>query len=208
MQKRNRSKSEAKNLAILEAAGDLFLELGFETTSMDRVAQQAGVSKQTVYSHFQNKEALFAAVLESKCEEYGLRADLFDPTKNCKENLLTFARQLNDLLSSAEAVKVDLLCSSNAEERPDLALLYYESGASKIRELLKDYFSSQVQAGTLQIVDVELAASLFLHLSHSDAVSFARWGVPGKVTVDTADYLETAIDMFLQYFQHDPLDRS
>lgn len=201
MSGRKRSKSEAKKSAILGAAGDLFLELGFETTSMDKVAQRAGVSKQTVYSHFSNKEALFSAVIEYKCQLYGLSQDMFDADKNCRQNLMTCARQMCHMLSTEEAVRMERLCSSSAAERPDIALLFFRSGPQKIKELLRNYIADQAEAGNLVISDADLAASVFSHTIQADIVSMARWGVSELNEQDTEAYLEVAVDMFMQYYQ-------
>ncbi len=64
-----RPKDLEKRAAILEAAKQLFVKQGFEGTSMDAIANKAGVSKLTVYSHYRDKETLFAAAVSSKCEE-------------------------------------------------------------------------------------------------------------------------------------------
>jgi TetR/AcrR family transcriptional repressor of mexJK operon len=64
-----RPKDLAKRQAILDAAKTLFLTKGYANTSMDAVATQAGVSKLTVYSHFNDKETLFSAAVVAKCEE-------------------------------------------------------------------------------------------------------------------------------------------
>lgn len=61
---RGRPRDAEKNNAIVEAASLLFLEQGFDGTSMDEVAKRAGVSKQTVYSHFSGKEQLFSHVIK------------------------------------------------------------------------------------------------------------------------------------------------
>lgn len=65
------SRSEQKKQQVLVAAIDLFCRQGFPHTSMDEVAKQAGVSKQTVYSHYGSKDDLFVAAIESKCVEIG-----------------------------------------------------------------------------------------------------------------------------------------
>ena len=49
---------------ILSVAKDVFLELGFERTSMDEVAARAATSKRSLYAHFESKENLFLAVIE------------------------------------------------------------------------------------------------------------------------------------------------
>jgi TetR/AcrR family transcriptional repressor of mexJK operon len=55
---------QAKRARIHQAAQTLFLQHGFEATSMDEIALAAGVSKPTLYRYHQNKEALLVAVLE------------------------------------------------------------------------------------------------------------------------------------------------
>ena len=51
-----------KRAAVLEAAAKVFLDGGYLGASMDQIAELAGVSKQTVYAYFSNKETLFIAM--------------------------------------------------------------------------------------------------------------------------------------------------
>ena len=75
------SRSEQKREQILLAAKELFCEQGFPNTSMDEVAKLAGVSKQTVYSHFGCKDDLFVASIESKCIMHGVNDEMLaDPS--------------------------------------------------------------------------------------------------------------------------------
>jgi TetR/AcrR family transcriptional repressor of mexJK operon len=64
--------SELKQSAIVRAALDLFLRDGFERTSVDAIAEQAGVSKRTIYNHYEDKRTLFLAVIN---ETYGSMID-------------------------------------------------------------------------------------------------------------------------------------
>ena len=58
-------RTERKRVAITEAATELFLREGYRGTSMDDIAAGAGVSKQTVYKQFTDKEQLFCHVVEA-----------------------------------------------------------------------------------------------------------------------------------------------
>lgn len=58
------SKTRSTPDAILDAAIDLFIETGFETTSMDAIAAKAGVAKGTLYYHFKSKEGIVEAIVE------------------------------------------------------------------------------------------------------------------------------------------------
>ncbi|MCY1239858.1 pyrimidine utilization regulatory protein R [compost metagenome] len=60
-----KTRMERTRKGIVAAASDLFLKHGFLGTNMDEIAATAEVSKQTVYSHFQSKEALFLEVVRS-----------------------------------------------------------------------------------------------------------------------------------------------
>jgi TetR/AcrR family transcriptional regulator of autoinduction and epiphytic fitness len=62
--------TDRKRQAIIEAAIDEFRTAGYETTSMDRIAARAEVSKRTIYNHFPSKEVLFAEILH----HYGKRS--------------------------------------------------------------------------------------------------------------------------------------
>jgi AcrR family transcriptional regulator len=53
----------ARQAAILDAATTVFLRYGFKKTSMDDLARAVGISRQALYLHFQNKEALFRATV-------------------------------------------------------------------------------------------------------------------------------------------------
>src|SRR5580658_8576833 len=55
--------SELKRSLIAQAALRLFLRDGFSRTSVDAIAEEAGVSKRTIYNHYGDKENLFLSVI-------------------------------------------------------------------------------------------------------------------------------------------------
>lgn len=91
-----------KRLRILEAASALFVEQGYRRTSVDQVAQRAGVAKGTVYLYFATKlELLIAAVAMEKKEYLGRLRPLFDASlppkvrlKNWLEAALVMVREM------------------------------------------------------------------------------------------------------------------
>ena len=96
-----RPKDLAKRASILEAAKQLFLEQGYQGVSLDQIAATAGVSKLTVYSHFGDKETLFAAAITASCEEV-LPEELFarPPAGSLREQLHGIGRAFFDLIIS------------------------------------------------------------------------------------------------------------
>jgi AcrR family transcriptional regulator len=59
------SKGEQTRAKLLEAAHELFLRQGFHGTSMRQIADRAGLAVGGIYNHFQDKEEIFAAVLDA-----------------------------------------------------------------------------------------------------------------------------------------------
>ena len=62
-------KREARRQEILQAALVAFAQKGYDKTTMDDVVQASGLSKGTLYWHFKNKQALFAALVAMMTEQ-------------------------------------------------------------------------------------------------------------------------------------------
>ena len=127
--KLGRPKSEQKRVTILESATDLFLNNGFTNTSMDMVAKDAGVSKQTVYSHFNNKDDLYTAVIDAKCRQYRMDATRIDNNKaSLQDVLMEIADQALSLLQDPEVIAMYTVVIGEANNNPHVAELFYRAG--------------------------------------------------------------------------------
>lgn len=65
-----RVRTEEKRDAIVQAASEVFLELGFEGASMSQIAARVGGSKRTLYGYFPSKEELFVAFAKDMSDRY------------------------------------------------------------------------------------------------------------------------------------------
>ncbi len=65
-----REEALRRDARLLDVATTLFMERGFDGTSIDAVAETAGVSKPTVYARYHDKRDLFAAVLRGRIREW------------------------------------------------------------------------------------------------------------------------------------------
>ena len=65
------SRSKGKRGAIMDAATTVFLQKGYRGSSVDEIASLAGVSKQTVYKHFDDKERLFTEIVLGTIDQVG-----------------------------------------------------------------------------------------------------------------------------------------
>ena len=90
-QYKNRDKSK-KRATILNGAIDVFISMGYELASMDKIAETAKVSKRTVYNHFGSKENLFQAIVDDfLAQRQSLKTIAYNPEKSLEEQLLAFA---------------------------------------------------------------------------------------------------------------------
>ncbi|MEZ9236125.1 TetR/AcrR family transcriptional regulator [Shewanella sp. 10N.286.52.A9] len=142
-----RTRSEQKKATILQSAIELFCVQGFPSTSMDMVAKKAGVSKQTVYSHYGSKDELFIAAIESKCVVHQLTGNLLEDATNPENTIRTFAHQFGELIISDEVVAVFKTCLAHAETHPNLSKLYFDAGPKHILGLLSEYLDEVNKQG-------------------------------------------------------------
>src|ERR1700726_1792761 len=82
----------AKRRQILDGAGKVFMDLGFDGASMGVIARAAGVSKGTLYVYFADKNRLFEAIVEQESLEQGKAAFNFDPERDVTVTLREFGQ--------------------------------------------------------------------------------------------------------------------
>ena len=199
-----RSRSEEKRQQIIMAAADLFTELGFSNTSMDKVAERAGVSKQTVYSHFGSKEGIFVASIESKCLMNSLSTEFFCQQQPTAWILLELARHFNALLLSSDAVRIMRLCCASAETHPEVSELFYSAGPQNLHRLLSDYLQERATTAELEIANYPAAADQFLSMVNADEPFRARLGLPAQLNAEELDdYLKSCVRIFLKGYSAD-----
>ena len=105
-QYKNRDKSK-KRATILNGAIDVFISMGYELASMDKIAETARVSKRTVYNHFGSKENLFQGIVNDfLAQRQNLKTITYDPEKSLEEQLLAFANAEMFLIDSPKRLEI------------------------------------------------------------------------------------------------------
>ncbi len=184
----HRTLDPAKRAAILHGARAVFLRDGFAGGSMDDVAAEAGVGKQTVYRHFGSKEALVVALVEAMCAPGALAAP---PSALPRRERL---RAL--LLGFVEGVtRDDSLCLyralvAEAERMPELGRLFWDAGPRQVRIALARAWA---QAG--DTAGGEAVAAQLVQLALGDAYQELILGIsaPGPEVFDRQ--IEAALDL-------------
>ena len=97
----------ATRALIMDAAEKLFGAAGFDQTSIDDIALEAGVAKGAVYHHFKNKRDLFEAVFEIVSARLALAlASEVSPGDDMVETLLTAMRSFFHLCATPETLRI------------------------------------------------------------------------------------------------------
>lgn len=155
--RRGRPRDLLKRRAIVDAAGALFLDRGIPATSMEAVAERAGVSKMTLYSHFPDKSALLAAVFERTLKESVL-PELAEDGVPAAERLSEFGERLVGYLTQPEIVRTASVMAASAAEFPDLAAAFYAAGPAAVLARVAHYLEAVQKREGLHFPAPALAA--------------------------------------------------
>lgn len=155
------SYSRTKRQHIVEGALKVFLKYGYEGTSMNRVAEEAGVIKQTIYSHFSDKEGLFKAIIESVTlqhlkDEFGgdeIGADT-DPEFVLRKIGSLFTGRQND----KNYIALMRTVIGESSRFPELARLYTRTVIKPGMQILTNYLKARPE---LQLKDPEAVARIY-----------------------------------------------
>ncbi len=200
---------DTKRDSIIRAATRLFLKHGFADTTMDAIAKEAKVTKQTIYSHFINKDALFCDMVLMQCQKHRPSdAMLHDERLSLEDVLFRFGMGFLDMISSKEGLATHRLVLSEAERRPKLAEIFYETGPLKMNELLEEYLQRQTTRGTLQVRNPASAASYFFAmLKGRYHLRMALKIKPIPTREEIAAHVKETVEVFLRLYGGDnPLD--
>lgn len=197
-----RPKDPAKRAAILDSATRMFTAHGFDGVSMDEIAADAGVSKLTVYSHFVDKETLFAAAVKSHCEQ-GLPSALFqsEPDVPVRERLLSIARAFFAMVTTPEAIAGHrMLCTPQLANTP-LSRMFWDAGPRRVQDELATLLQRRVEWGELEIDDVPRAAAQFFVLVKGEPHARRVFGCDACGERDDAEaHLAASVDLFLRAY--------
>ena len=159
----------SKAESILAAAKRSFLAAGFGAVSMDTIAREAGVSKATVYAHFDGKEELFGAVIERECERYFARFSVseLDPC-DVRASLMVLGRRFLELLLSPDALALHRIILAEVTRFPVLGEVFWRAGPERERAQIEAFLKRAIASGTLTPADTRLAAEQFVALIRGD----------------------------------------
>lgn len=193
--------TDRKRQAIVEAAIAEFRTSGFESTSMDKIAATAGVSKRTVYNHFPSKDELFAQILhELWCSIGALQPPPYAPARPLRQQLLDLLSKKMEMLQDGYFLDLARVAIAEAIHSPERAQEMVARLNVKEEAVTSWLRAAQADGKLLHAGDAELASQML----QGQLKTFAFWP---QVTMNQPPLsedmqrtvVEASVDMFLAY---------
>lgn len=197
-------RTEIKHAAIMNAAKELFLNLGYLATSTNAIADKACVSKRTIYEHFGNKNQLFANVLQ---EHWNLllnsNHNIFNENQTITDNLKNFANIFLKFLYQQDTIDLFRLLISESNKFPDLIEHILVDDKAPFTRKLTEFLTQNKDNGKLIIDDVDRAGSYFIGLLKE----YHFWPMmlgftKQKKLVDQQKLIDDAVWIFLEAYKN------
>lgn len=194
-----------KRQTILDAAAEIFAEVGYERASIDAIASRAQVSKPTVYSHFGGKETLFRESIAASAEQINatrlrvLRE--WDPQgTDWRRGLVTLAEQLVSCQRSPCAIALDRQIHAEISRDPEIYRTIAERTALPIIDTLAGRLAILGNAGQLMINDPVIAARQFLALIAAELPDLTELGTKTISDSRVRAAVGQGVDTFLRAY--------
>jgi AcrR family transcriptional regulator len=194
-----KTKTEAKRLAILKAAADVFREVGFERASMSEIRARTGGSKATLYNYFPSKEKLFFEVMYQATElELATITETLNPdADDLKQELLHFGQRVLAALYTPEAIAIRRLAIAESRHS-NIGRVVFEGATVPTEKQVAEFLRKGMKRGALRTVDPKIAAMHLLSLLESELLQRLLLGVISSVKPEALNgAARRAVDAFL-----------
>jgi AcrR family transcriptional regulator len=184
---RRAAEAAARIKRILEVARRMFIEHGYQHTSLDAILKRAGGSKATLRKYFGDKAGLLAAVLGNTAELQSLHALQEVHTAAPAEGLTTFGRAMLGFYLRPDALIVYRSVIAESYRHPKLAAGFYHGGHARIVAALGTLLDRWQQEGQLQSVQPNDDAERFLNMLRSGLHERALLGLESAISATAID---------------------
>ena len=137
-----------KEKEVLKVASDYFLSHGYQGTSINAMARDSGISKESIYRYFSSKKDLFEAVIIKELADYRKRLGFLTieyESMPLDAALRQVAESILQAVSNDRVLALRRLIFHEAVQSPDIGAIYYEIGPRAAYEYLEKIFSAHQQ---------------------------------------------------------------
>ncbi|MBO9627564.1 MAG: TetR/AcrR family transcriptional regulator [Microbacterium sp.] len=194
-----------KRRAILDAAGPVFGESGYERASVDAIAAAAGVSKPTIYSYFDGKEGLFRETMADIARQlneasYRIVTSLDLRPEHWRAGLHELAMALTACQRQGCAAALSRLVLAESNRDPEVFDEVRRAGMEPIREALAGRLAMLGNAGHLNVPDPAVAAQHFIVLTQAHLPELTAGGTRDGDPAQIDAAVRQGVDAFLRAY--------
>ncbi|MFB2537684.1 MULTISPECIES: TetR/AcrR family transcriptional regulator [unclassified Acinetobacter] len=166
--KPNTQRGHERCRLLLDVATELFIQHGYEHVSLDQIVEVAGGSKATIYKYFGNKQGLFFAIFQQRCNLFLQKVEQIYE-QNIDDIQLTLENLLYDLYQffiDSKGGAFERLLVQMSENDVKLAQEFYETGPRKAHQLLAALLQKAHDAKQIHCPEPEISAIYFYGFLH------------------------------------------
>jgi len=195
--RRGRPANQALRQTIVDTACELFVKLGFQATTLEKVAQRAKISKLSIYRHFENKEALFSAAIAARCHQFAPQALFEGVHGSAEDQLMAVGSSLLRTLLRPDVRNVEAMIMADNTNQKSLSKLHYEARPAHVIAQIEALLRQLHAKALLNVPDPLRSARLFAALfKGSDLLMIARFD-QARAEDEIESYCRSAVAMFI-----------
>jgi AcrR family transcriptional regulator len=166
-----------RNQELLDQALDLFLQNGFEATTIDAISNAIGMSRRTIYARYGDKPTLFKAALQQAIDEWIVPVEQLQAVEGAdlQETLLKIARLWVGKLRAPAGMRLLRIANTEIFRMPEIATYLWERMAEPTSGYLTDLFRRRLRPDAADVPDAADAAGAFLLMVVLGAVQSTAW---------------------------------
>jgi AcrR family transcriptional regulator len=200
---RPRLDRDSRREAILDAATEVFMQVGFADASMSMIAARVGGSKGTLYNYFKNKEELFEAYVRRYCawQQEEIMRDFLASGEDMRTVLQNLGRNLLNVALSDVGLRNFTLVVAEAHRAPEIGRAFYEAGPASGTRRIAAGIEQAIADGRLRPCDPLKAAQQFISMCQHRMLRGCLCNVmapPGPEEIEAE--VSAAVDTFMAAF--------
>lgn len=161
-----KEQAEARFEELLDTALDLFLQHGFELTTIEMIASAMNMTKRTVYAKFEDKAALFLAAVQRAIERQIVPAGVLESLDrgDLAETLEAIGRLRISQVMTPNGMRLQHIIQAESYRFPQIFESNYEQSGKPVMDFVADLLARAIDDGRIAPTDPQQAASAFMSM--------------------------------------------
>jgi len=186
-----------RNEHLLDVATEIFVRLGYNATTLDRIAAEAGVAKRTIYARYADKQALFFAVMRRLSERRVFENLWEEDELSLRDGLRRRAHQMMDRGLSDQELAVARLFMVELAHFPELGKSLWKAVEDEQGGSMIEYFRSHQRKRNIRPMNLALLSELFLFNIYSFTNRVALHQRDKPTDEEITAYVDNMVDVMV-----------